>query len=119
MEEKRRFTRIKFVTDVRIKVKEHTFDGDLIDLSLNGALMHSNKQALLTLGEECELCFYLPSSDITLVFNVKLSHSENQNLGFEFVSEDLDTMTHLRRLLELNMGDDEKITEELSVLGSS
>jgi hypothetical protein len=35
------------------------------------------------------------------------------NLGFRFISEDVGTMTYLRNLLSLNVGDYDKITDEL------
>jgi hypothetical protein len=40
-------------------------------------------------------------------------HIYQNNLGFEFISEDLGTMTHLSNLLSFNVGDYDKITDAL------
>ena len=44
----------------------------------------------------------------------KLAHQEENHYGFVFQSEDLDTFAHLRRLLELNLGDSEIVDHELT-----
>jgi hypothetical protein len=55
----------------------------------------------------------LVNSDIHLQFEAKLSHKEESHYGFIFLSEEIDTFAHLRRLLELNLGDSEIIDREL------
>ena len=45
-------------------------------------------------------------------------HLEDNYLGFEFLSESLDTITHLRRIIELNLGNEYAFHQELSELWS-
>ena len=59
---------------------------------------------------------HFPSSEITLTFNAELVHNHQNKLGLKFWSTDINTMTHLRRLLELNVADYDAITHELSFL---
>jgi hypothetical protein len=44
----------------------------------------------------------------------ELIHRRGNFYGFIFVSEDAETLGHLRRMLELNFGDAERADEEFS-----
>jgi len=118
MAERRKFSRVRFIADVEIAIDGQHFPGELIDISLNGALFRANGRIDLVPGDVCELRFYLPASDVTLDFNAQLVHDHQRQYGFRFISEDVETMTHLRRLIELNVGDSELVTHELSFLCS-
>ncbi len=113
MQNRRKFSRIKFVTDVQIEFNNKIFPGELLDISLNGALFCSKSHISIKEGNCCKLRFALHPSEINLVFYAELVHLHQNKLGFKFLSEDIDTMSHLRRLLELNIGDHDKITREL------
>ena len=62
----------------------------------------------------CELVIALPGTAISLNFDAELVHVEDLQYGFKFISEDLETLTHLRKLIELNTGDAETTRSELS-----
>jgi len=47
----------------------------------------------------------------------KISHTENNHWGLEWMNIEVDSFTHLRKLLELNTQDPDKIYRELSELG--
>jgi hypothetical protein len=115
MVEQRHFTRLTSPFDAIIKIKDQVYHGHLVDLSLKGALVELNNQ-IEPLGIDCLITIPLASSGITMSFNAKLVHSEDHHFGFEFESEDLDSMIHLRRFLELNCSDPEQITQELFFL---
>ncbi len=119
MQDRRTFNRIPFAADVKFTFDDELFTGELLDLSLRGALMQPHSSFSIAAGHKGELSFFLASSAILLCFNVKLMHTHGGNLGYLFLSADIDTMTHLRRLLALNMGDDVPVTQELSFLGRS
>ena len=63
--------------------------------------------------DRCTLIIHLHSSDIKLIFEVYLVYIHKNNLGFKFLGEVVGTMTHLRNLLSLNVGDYDKTTDEL------
>ncbi len=113
MDEKRYFSRISFKADSRIEFSDKFYDGKLLDLSLRGALLKFNEQIPLKMNGSCTLIIHLHSSDIKLIFDAELVHIHENNLGFKFISEDIGTMTHLRNLISLNVGDYDKITDEL------
>jgi len=60
----------------------------------------------------------LGNSDIVLTIKALLVHIKKNSFGFKFQSIDLDSLAHLRRLMEINLGDTELIDQELFFLSS-
>ncbi len=116
MDDRRNFSRVKFLTNAQIDFNNTTYPVNVIDIALNGALLHSEINIPLALKSVCELKVNLAQSDIVLDFVAEVVHREQNNLGVKFIRKDIDTMIHLRRLLELNVGDYERISKELSFL---
>ena len=114
MIEKRKFQRVPFATEAEINCKEEKFSGELLDISLQGALIHGKGTNPLKEGDICELLFHLADSEITMQFDVELVHREENKFNFKFIGKDTETMIHLRRLLELNIGSSEVIDKEIS-----
>lgn len=113
VDEKRYFSRINFTAQSQIEINDKVYQGELLDLSLRGALLRFKDHIPLEKCDHCTLSIHLHSSDIKLIFDAELVHIHQNNLGFKFISEDIGTMTHLRNLLSLNIGDYDKITDEL------
>jgi len=114
MEDKRYFSRIQFPARACVEVDRERHPAELLDICLKGALVRFETEVPLRKGSACVLEINLPSSEITLTFDVKVVHLHENNAGFKFSGIDADTMTHLRRLLELNTGDPEQIAGELA-----
>jgi hypothetical protein len=112
-ENKRLFSRVNFVVQAEVVWNDQVFQGELHNISLKGALLNFPGDCPLKLNEDCLLRFNLADSDIRLEFKAQLVHAHEGDYGFTFISEDLDTMIHLRNLLELNLGDDVQILNEL------
>lgn len=111
--DQRRFRRIPFEAEVQVAVGDRNWGCDLIDLALKGALLESRLPLPLALGTRAALSLPLPGSSVSLNFDAELIHREGKRLGFKFLHEDLETLTHLRTLLELNTGDPEGVRSEL------
>ena len=114
MVERRNFQRVPFATEAEINCEEKKFHGELLDISLQGALIEGKETIPFKTGNICELSIHLVGSEITLQFDVDLVHREDNRLGLRFIGEDTETMTHLKRLLELNIGSSEIIDKEIS-----
>jgi hypothetical protein len=110
----RRFRRVPFEAGVKLDIGQNSWMGELLDVAMKGAMVGTEKPLTLPIGAQGALCITLHSSPITLDFKVELVHSENIRYGFKFISEDLETLTHLRKLIELNTGDAEATRSELS-----
>jgi hypothetical protein len=50
------------------------------------------------------------------MMSVELVHKEKGRLGFKCKHIDIDSITHLRRLVELNLGNADMLERELSAL---
>ena len=68
-------------------------------------------------GNKCDLVITLENTDITIVMEMEIAHVDKETIGLRSLSIDLESMTHLRRLLELNLGDPNLIERELALLG--
>ena len=117
--EQRHFTRIPF--DARIRILqadgEQSWSGNLIDISLNGALVTQADDWPAKIGDRIQLELHLgDDTDPCLHMDTTVAHIENKRVGLHCKQMDLDTATHLHRLLELNLGDPELLKRELSEL---
>lgn len=111
----RQFRRVPFEAEVQLAAGEHSWSCRLLDIALKGALLESPVPLNLPPETMARIAIPLPGSAITLDFQAMLAHQEATHLGFKFLHEDLDTLTHLRTLLELNTGDPEGIRSELLI----
>ncbi len=114
MTEQRHFQRIGFRTEASITTREASFSCSLVDLALQGALFKSQAAIPLEVGQKADLNISLPDSDINLNFTAELIHKRGDFCGFLFLTEDVETLVHLRRLLELNIGDAEVTDKEFA-----
>jgi len=113
MEDKRHFSRINFSAPVQLTYENAEYKGELLDISLKGALIRLKTDISMKKGDYCNLRIRLPRSDIDLTFQVVLVYFHKDKYGFKFLSEDIDTITHLRRIIELNIANQEQIIDEL------
>lgn len=116
--EKRRFTRIPFEATARIVGSTESWYAPLIDISLKGALVHLPGNWQGKLGEQylIELSLEGGDNDVAISMESEVTHKENGNIGFSCLHIGLDSITHLRRLIELNLGDESILDRELAAL---
>lgn len=114
--EKRHFTRTDFQTEGTIDLGSRTVPFSLVDVSLKGLLAYVKDPAGIEPGGIYSMQIPLPGSEIVISAEGTCVHQETRYLGFRFQSIDTDSLTHLRRLLELNTGWVDEITSELSFL---
>ncbi len=117
--EQRHFTRIPFDAQIRILQvdSEKSWNGSLLDISLNGALVTRADDWPVKIGDRIQLELHLgEDAELRLHMNTTVAHIENDRVGLHCKQMDLDTATHLHRLLELNLGDPELLKRELSEL---
>ncbi len=123
-EERRRFTRIHFGAEARITplaVGALTIDVVLLDLCLQGALVELPQeippQTLLRQGDRVQLDLLLDEGETAISMEVEVVHLKDQSVGLQCWVLDVDSMTHLRRLVELNLGDAALFHREIALLG--
>ena len=116
-QDKRQFTRITFDSPVYLSTETATWQSELVDISLNGVLIDKPANWQGSVGDLYKLTLDLNESDIEIRMEVEVAHMENNHIGLHCKHIDLDSITHLRRLVELNVGNTEILNRELSALG--
>jgi pSer/pThr/pTyr-binding forkhead associated (FHA) protein len=115
-EDQRRFTRIPFDADAILSDDGREWSCELIDLSLKGALIRQPEGWTGSAGEHYRLSLIL-DAETRIQMDTSVAHQENGNVGLACRDIDLDSITHLRRLVELNLGDANLLERELMALG--
>ncbi|WHS59560.1 PilZ domain-containing protein [Pseudomonas sp. G2-4] len=115
MSERRRFVRIKFDAKTELSQPPFTWPVKLLDLSLKGLLIEK-PQPWLGNVEESFMAYIHLGNEVKVEMEVRLTHDDHGHLGFVCEHIDLDSIAHLRRLVELNLADDDELERELAAL---
>lgn len=116
MENRRQFTRILFSIQAQLEVEEQTFPVSIHDISLNGALVTTPQSDHPLINKLGTLSFVLGDGESTVSMHIAIVHQEEDETGLRCNAIDIDSITHLRRLVELNLGDEAQLNKELSQL---
>lgn len=116
MSERRRFARILYLTMAELTQGEQKWQTQLVDVSLQGALLIRPDDWESRDNKEYQLSFILSGSDIEIKMQVELTHEASKKLGFYCHHIDIDSATHLKRMIELNVGNEELLHRELEQL---
>ncbi|MEH6649047.1 MAG: PilZ domain-containing protein [Motiliproteus sp.] len=114
-QERRRFTRIAFDAEAELRVGERRWVVNIEDISLKGVLLAHPPGFDAPLGQAMEVEAWL-DSDVQIVLPVTLARIDDDFLGCACGAIDLDSITHLRRLVELNLEDSALLDRELEHL---
>lgn len=114
-EERRQYSRVPFAASACITQGDRSFIAELVDISLNGLLISTPPFYHLRSDLPCHVKIHL-AENTSITMQVTLVHSSNSALGFHCTSIDMDSITHLRRLIEANLEDpnaSERVLSEL------
>jgi hypothetical protein len=115
-DERRQHSRIAFQAPARLVLGAAPIDVVVLDLSLKGALIRLPADTVLNDGTACRLQVELDEKSDQISMDARVTHAEGENAGLICLSIDIDSVTHLRRLVELNLGDPQLLDRELSAL---
>jgi len=116
MSDKRRFSRIKCVEKSIVETGSAAVEVTLLDISLKGALIDHGGGLRPAPGDAWKLFFQLDHSDIVMRFDVRVIHCRDHLAGVKFTEMDLDTLIHLRSLMEARTVDPDTVRDELAFL---
>ncbi|MGD8112012.1 PilZ domain-containing protein [Vibrio sp. TRT 21S02] len=122
MTERRRFSRIIYQAQATLQQNGTTISAEVNDLSLHGLLLKSEQADKLTPNQTVDVEFSLPDSDVVIQLVGNLISGSNGILRMSIDHIDINSIGHLKRLVELNVGDDSLLhreLEHLSDLGES
>ncbi len=115
-EDRRHFSRVGFQSTVIVGVQGQDYQAELIDISLKGALLILEGDLAFEKNEPCVFELRLDANTIAVKTDALIVYNQANQLGLKFQNLDLESMIHLRRLIELNLGDPDKIQQELFFL---
>lgn len=125
--ERRRFSRVPFDTQAQVTHfgSGQTIKVILLDLCLQGALvelpvefpMKGANEIFSAHGERIKLELSLDEAETTISMETVVAHVAGRDIGLRCQALDLDSITHLRRLVELNLGDAQLFQREIALLG--
>ncbi len=112
----RRFHRIPFDGQARIYSSTAMWDTEVIDLSLRGALVRKPMDWPGKKGMNLRLELRLPAM-VIISMGVLAANVTEDAIGLKVERLDFDSFAHLKRMVELNLGDSELLNRELNALG--
>jgi hypothetical protein len=113
--EKRKFTRVLFRTEVRVKAGDQVVTSThLRDVSLGGAFVEGISS--LKEGEPCLLTIELigPASLLRVEVEGAVTRSEPNGIGVKFTRIDVDSLLHLHYLIKIHSIDPESVDVEFA-----
>ena len=116
--ERRRFVRVPIDGSARLLCSDREWAATLIDVSLKGALI-SRPENWPGKAADCDLELLLGANEeVIITMHGVVAHSEADHLGFRCDHIGLESISHLKRLLELNLGDERLLERELFELAA-
>ncbi|WP_150303127.1 PilZ domain-containing protein [Pseudomonas saliphila] len=115
-DERRRFTRVPFDAATRLQQDDWSVPVQLVDISLRGLLVAQPADWDSRRNTEPFVAVIDLDEGSEISMEIRLMHAANGVLGFRCEHTDLDSVSHLRRLLALNLGDANLLDRELAAL---
>lgn len=116
-EEKRQFTRVSFVTQVKLSQGDQLWLGHVVDISFKGVLVNSRTSLSFDNSQAVTAEIFFENGN-SMKIKAKEAHNNGQFYGFNFLELDVDGMTHLRNIIMHNLGDESACERELMSLFS-
>ena len=113
--ERRRFSRVLFDAHVELAQGDLQWRASLLDISLKGLLLQQRLPPEVDIDRPV-LVKILLTDNTSIAMAVQVARQHNNQVGLVCASIDIDSVCHLRRLIELNLGDASAAERELSEL---
>ena len=110
--EHRRFSRIALRRPATLELFDRRVECELLDISLRGARFRV-PAATVEEGQVCTATVHL-AARTTITMRGLVAHCRGEVVAVHCQRTDLDSLAHLRRVLELNLGDERLVEAELS-----
>jgi len=115
--DKRHFHRIFYNANVSLTNETNSQPCQLVDISLKGCLLKFDTPWSAPLDNIYTLNLQL-SDDISITMQVSVAHVVGNEAGFKCEHIDIDSISQLRRLVELNLGDCDLLERDLLALAA-
>lgn len=115
MEDKRLFQRILFSHDATLYAAGKKWTTQILDLSLHGCLCTEPTDSSFEINQQLTLVLKLDDQHI-ITIDAQLVHHENHTLGIVNKHVDIDSISELKRLVQLNLANDDLLNRDLAQL---
>jgi hypothetical protein len=115
--DRRHFHRILFDAPVEIETESDTYHTNLLDISLKGVLAKRPLNWQPQIGEQATLRVVLNDMECVITMQVSCTHIQAEQLGLLCEEIDMESISLLRRLVELNIGNESLLQRDLEALG--
>ena len=116
-DERRRFRRFWFDAPVSIEGDGGSIKTTLVDISLDGVLIVRPDNWAGRKGDLVRLNIQLGDNQVNIQMKVQIAHQSPDTIGAKSQEIDLESVSHLKRLVQLNLGDQDLLERELAALG--
>jgi hypothetical protein len=113
--ERRHFQRIFYSAEAILIDGERTMSCTIVDISMKGCLLDFGKPWSGDRQSSYNLQLDL-SEDVQILMQLKFAHGRGTQAGFVCDYIDLNSITNLRRMVELNLGDSALLERDLNAL---
>lgn len=113
--DRRSFKRIFFDAETVLTQNDRSWVVQLLDISFEGILVQLLPEQSLDHDQPVQAIIHL-GGDVQIRMTLNIVHQEDQQLGLHCENIDLDSLTHLRRLVEVNLGDSRLLEREFARL---
>lgn len=113
---RRHYQRIPFIAEVVMSKDGQHWSCGLLDISLKGMLLSPPTDVQPDMNATYDVELNLGES-ASIHIKARISHARDEHWGVHWENIELEGLTHLRRLLELNLADPDEMHRELADLG--
>jgi hypothetical protein len=113
--ERRRFQRSDFHAPAHVTVQGRDRATRLLDVSLKGALVEHDGNWPAVKGQKCHFRLELAPGAV-IVMEATVAHVDGRDVGLHCDHIDIDSITHLRQLVEHNAKDPASLERDLAML---
>ena len=114
-DERRKFERLPFVSTMQLFSGSAAWTCEIIDISLKGVLFTKPNDWKGKINDIFRLSITLTNSP-SISMSVDIAHIDDQTIGAKWNKIDVGSFSRLKRLLELNTTDKNRISKEMSFL---
>lgn len=117
-DERRQYSRIPFDAHAHLNDAQGDLylNSTVLDISLKGLLVEKPYQWVGKIDAAYTIDVILGDTDLVIKMSSTVTHIDNERIGFKCQQLDIDSISHLKRLISLNLGDDSLLHRELSAL---
>ncbi|GLR02499.1 cyclic diguanosine monophosphate-binding protein [Vibrio hyugaensis] len=116
MTERRRFSRIIYQVSALVEQSDLALQATIQDLSLHGLLLRAENANSLESSLPVEVAFSFAQSEQVMQLTADIISVANNEIRLKIINIDIDSISQLKRFIELNVGNNELLNRELEYL---